>query len=397
MGQLLKQRHKGMLEWRDTYRESPSPRALKRLWRGLHGLSPANNKIRIGLGDQFMSTHECEAAIALYESAIEADGGSDEARLRLAKALMMARRYKAAVPVLQGVCERETSVPWARLNLAESYAALGATERSLDILDHLRIQFPELPRLYALLSRVFLKRGCYEDAVHAYEVGMSLLGLKTELRAIQCVTLAALGRADELAEIADPFRLVQEVHLDTGIASSLNRELKEQIMRSPHSVFAPCGLSTRYGHLVFLGRRDDGGAVKHLRQLICQEVERYAEHLDVLRNEPELAEATMSLSMWALVFRGRGHATEHIHPSGLISGVYYVHCPFEAKSGCQGWIEFGKPPIGLGHYENSLERSIRPKEGMMMLFPSYLYHSIAPVKAGTERISVSFDVAPIDN
>ncbi len=38
----------------------------------------------------------------------------------------------------------------------------------------------------------------------------------------------------------------------------------------------------------------------------------------------------------------------------------------------------------------------RPEEGLMLLFPSYFYHRSVPFEAAERRISISFDVLPVD-
>ena len=41
-------------------------------------------------------------------------------------------------------------------------------------------------------------------------------------------------------------------------------------------------------------------------------------------------------------------------------------------------------------------RLYRPKEGLMLLFPSYLYHMTVPIETKEQRISIAFDVVPKD-
>jgi len=37
---------------------------------------------------------------------------------------------------------------------------------------------------------------------------------------------------------------------------------------------------------------------------------------------------------------------------------------------------------------------IEPAEGVVLLFPSYLWHATVPFERGEERISIAFDVYP---
>jgi hypothetical protein len=89
-----------------------------------------------------------------------------------------------------------------------------------------------------------------------------------------------------------------------------------------------------------------------------------------------------------------GHQLAHIHPAGWLSGVYYVRAPGISVSsdGHAGWIEFGRPrddtPIG---FEPKV-RLIMPEEGMVALFPSYLFHRTIPFAGPDKRISIAFDL-----
>ena len=60
--------------------------------------------------------------------------------------------------------------------------------------------------------------------------------------------------------------------------------------------------------------------------------------------------------------------------------------------GRQGWIEFGHPlPVYRARAE-PYTKWIRPEEGLMALFPSFVFHRTAPFEADAKRICIAFDV-----
>ena len=86
-----------------------------------------------------------------------------------------------------------------------------------------------------------------------------------------------------------------------------------------------------------------------------------------------------------------------MHPDGWVSGVYYVKLPkiiATDESGHAGWIEFGNVPAEFRHTATRTVKAIQPKEGLLILFPSYFYHRTVPFADTQERISVAFDVLP---
>ena len=92
---------------------------------------------------------------------------------------------------------------------------------------------------------------------------------------------------------------------------------------------------------------------------------------------------------------GEGYQAQHMPPSGWLSGVYYVAVPkIAGEGGNDGWIEFGQPGP---EYHFSAEpdlRLVKPEPGMMVMFPSYMFHRTIPFQSDETRISIAFDVVP---
>lgn len=99
---------------------------------------------------------------------------------------------------------------------------------------------------------------------------------------------------------------------------------------------------------------------------------------------------------WANINPAGGFHPPHIHPNNLISGVYYLQTPPSADS-----IVF-HDPRPQAHYlapvstrlvaETQAEIQIEAKPGRMLLFPSWLRHSVRPNYGNEERVSISFNV-----
>lgn len=109
-------------------------------------------------------------------------------------------------------------------------------------------------------------------------------------------------------------------------------------------------------------------------------------------------------TMWAIINPPGSSNRAHIHPSALWSGVYYVQTP----KGC-GDIEFVDPRteqlMNPARFQPNRKRpkncwskvNFTPKAGKLLIFPSWLYHSVSPnlstLKGNAgERIIVSFNL-----
>ena len=94
---------------------------------------------------------------------------------------------------------------------------------------------------------------------------------------------------------------------------------------------------------------------------------------------------------WSVRLSGGGRHIAHVHPAGWFSSALYVALPGEADRGTgeAGWLELGAPE-GLG-VDLPPIRTIEPRPGRLVLFPSTMWHGTRPFDAG-ERLSVAFDV-----
>ena len=91
----------------------------------------------------------------------------------------------------------------------------------------------------------------------------------------------------------------------------------------------------------------------------------------------------MVLSGWSVVLREGGHQKRHIHPESVVSGVFYIQVPVESA-------DEDKKEGNLVFPSNNM-KMVTPKEGMVVLFPSYLAHETIPISGNEERICIAFN------
>lgn len=102
------------------------------------------------------------------------------------------------------------------------------------------------------------------------------------------------------------------------------------------------------------------------------------------------------LRIWCVITKGAGHETWHVHQFGWLSGVYYVSVPERITWGYdrKGCLSFGLPDDILGEAiaVSFGERIVRPEEGLLLTFPSHVYHRTYPHEGEGKRICVAFDL-----
>ena len=101
-------------------------------------------------------------------------------------------------------------------------------------------------------------------------------------------------------------------------------------------------------------------------------------------------------SMWSIINSNKASNHRHIHANNYISAAYYVKAPKDC-----GDIMFydprdskviRKPIMAKPNQLNSEVINITPKEGLLVLFPSYLHHSVNINQSQKERIVISFNI-----
>ena len=101
-------------------------------------------------------------------------------------------------------------------------------------------------------------------------------------------------------------------------------------------------------------------------------------------------------NMWAIINTGGSTNSRHQHGNSTISGAYYVRAP----KNCGDIVFYDPRPAPVFYYPasvssnslNSQISSITPKEGALILFPSYVDHSVNENLSNEERIVISFNV-----
>ena len=99
---------------------------------------------------------------------------------------------------------------------------------------------------------------------------------------------------------------------------------------------------------------------------------------------------------WATVLARSAAHRLHSHPNNFLSAVYYVRVHpgadtinFHDPRAQTGII---RPPVAALTAENTDQVVVKVTDGTLLLFPSWLQHSVDASTAERERISISFNL-----
>jgi Flp pilus assembly protein TadD len=146
----------------------------------------------------------------------------------------------------------------------------------------------------------------------------------------------------------------------------------------------PVGQSVRHGSQTLRGLMDyPDPPIRAFFQAIDGPIRRHIEAIGEGGAAYEISGA------WSVRLNRQGYHTDHVHPQGWLSSAFYVRTP--QGEGREGWIKFGQPgtptapPLEPEHF-------IRPEPGMLVLFPSYMWHGTVPFVSDETRLTCAFDV-----
>ena len=343
-----------------------------------------------------------DAYLDSYPPAIEAAPRSLPLRMRFASSLSRVGRHDEAESVL---CEAGRAFgPHPEIE-NEMGLSLARQDRIPEAVEHFVAAVDLAPEDVAFrqeLARVLIYTGDYPGALRHMDAAIELAPLDQRSLALRSLCWRMLGDA-RAASINDYDRFVKQYRIPVpdgyrdiqAFNEALGRALGSLHRTRVHPLNQTLrGGTQTYGRL-FERRMQQ---IQELRGSIERCVRQYIEEMDDDPGHPFLGrkcERFRFSASWSCRLERHGFHTNHIHPEGWISSSYYVSLPETVGEGDSnaGWLKFGESNLELGGRER-IGKIVKPEEGLLVLFPSYMYHGTIPFGSDETRTTVAFDVVP---
>jgi len=348
------------------------PEAALGAFRRAQALDPDCGALRRGVAAALAAAgdlgSERGGALAAWRTALAAEPQDAQAHLGLLRCLLRLERHEEA---------------------------LAAAQRAGEL--------PEAPaRLFTLTGGLLARLGEGEAALRVLARALALDPREVRAYLPLAPLLHASGRGEEAARLFDFRRFVWWRRLgevpDHGSVEAFDRELAAWLRGRGALAPAP---GERVGHGAWRSGPLFGEPGRALRTLagLCRQAARdyLARHAGAADN-PFLAEppARLRLLGEGLLLRASGYLDPHVHPESYLSGVYYAEVPGEVAEGEgeAGCLRFLDSPAAGALRDHEL---IRPKPGLLVLFPAYFWHGTVPFRSLRERLSIGFDLVDADH
>jgi uncharacterized protein (TIGR02466 family) len=366
--------------------------------------SPESALLHYNLGTALKVLHRFDQAVVEYQAAVSLAPDNPDLKLRLGNLLVETSRFEQAIEPLNSAL---SAVPRPAQGfvchlLAYAHKKLGQGEASVQSAKRLvELTGGAVPALMHL-SAAYLTLGDAQRALEVCERGLEREPASRQLLSDKAIALTALGRHREADHLVDLEGLLNVSAIDAppGYESvdDFNAALMEHVRTHPSLDFSGVSLSCHQGATSDELLVEPKGPVAQLEEAIQRAAKTFRAELPAQPTHPWIdnlpAQDHLELSAWVTRLRSQGYQHGHIHPSAWISGVYYVSLPPEVgqtTTDRSGWIEFGRPPYYYACDNERELRSIQPREGMLVLFPSYFYHRTIPFDSDQERVTIAFD------
>jgi len=369
-----------------------------------------------------------------FEKTIELNPGILEAHYELAQLIWMTTADTAAAiePLDRVIASYPDTVDLYSLKARVMMYTTGAKE-TFEFVTRSLERWPNDAKLLVMGIDSATVVGEPEKAVSMSD---SLLASRPNSRSAQVMraqALLAAGRAKEVLPIVEPMaRSDSSDQLALGLLATAWRLLDDarykdlhdygQLVRA-YKLATPSGWESLDSYLADLGAalrsrhpfkthpfsnseehgskiadllEMDDAAIKAIPEALQAPVDEHLEHLG-RGSDPVRSRNTGRWKIdgiWSVWLKPDGFHHDHVHPMAWLSSACYIELPSQVEAGGnEGWIKFGEPgPVTSPKL--SWEHAVKPEPGMLVLFPSYMWHGTVPFGGDEPRLTIALDIVP---
>jgi uncharacterized protein (TIGR02466 family) len=347
----------------------------------------------------WMSTADRAAAIAPLDTQISVYPNRVELYGTKARVMMYTSGAEATYPFVAASLQRWPNDVKLLFVGIDSALKVGELESALEMSDRLISLQPDsvsakAMRVYALLAsgradEALVIAQAMSDADPGDQHALAMLATACRL-----VGDARYTQLHNYKELVRPYKLSAPQGWDslTDYLADLGAALRARHPFKTH----PFSNSEEHGSKISDLLEMNHPALKALEQAIGPAVDAHLLHLGT-GLDPVRARNTGRWKMdgiWSVWLKPNGFHHNHVHPRAWLSSACYIELPDPVDAGGQeGWIKFGEPgPVTSPRL--SYEHAVKPEPGMLVLFPSYMWHGTIPFSGDKPRLTIAFDIVP---
>ncbi len=370
--------------------------AARKSFEAALNIDPGNLPARMNLAHLHLKADDPKQAGMAFRAALNGAPGMVEAHLGLGLALQQQHRLAEAERSFAEALRLAPDHPQALMNLGNLLIDAGRPAEARPLLEAAARLPGATGDAWCNLAVAAYDLGDLDAALQGLDEALDRRPGHTRALATRMIVLDELGRHDEARALADP-ALVERHRLP----QIDNAALTDFALNHPTLVEARSGKTTMMGQQTAQLHHGESPALDLLLQAVEAAGSAYRAARCPDPAHPFLAHPPdrWQIVPWVTVLREAGHQESHNHPSGWLSGVYYVAAPGirSDDNARTGWLELGRPHARFQARHLPALDHVCPEPGLLVLFPSYAWHKTVPFAGTAPRISIAFDLVPVDD
>lgn len=373
-------------------------------------------------------------AEGVLESALGRWPGDERLHLSLARLRWQRGAGREATAMLEQAVAARPGDHALRLSCADLLRCMGAEQDALDLVMEGHRRAPDSPAFLTSIGVLLDCLGRFDEALSYFHAAVRANPARGDTKRNLLPALLRAGRPEEALTIARELQLAapMDQHLIAHEALALrqldasayrelydydrlvrcfeleppagfrtigefNQALADALVAKHRGQAHPLDQSLRGGTQTDrqLWEFGDPTVEAFLRQL-REPIEAYVTALQRGSGHPLDRRAGSGFRLsgaWSVRLNPGGFHINHVHPVGWLSSAYYVQLPETFEGGDRaGCLKLGEPPFAQDRFP--AERTVAPRSGMLVLFPSYMWHGTETFGGGHARLTAAFDVVP---
>ena len=358
--------------------------------------NPENSELQCMLSRAFIESGKLVDSKRMLVKALKNNPADPSIATQLAITESELGNYDKAEEIHRRLTQEHDSAFLSHFNYGLFLVNIGNKDKALSCFERCKQIVPNAPEAQEQIEKLLNSENnvlatIYRDIEHK-KWNEAVRKLKENQQSIEPIQFwAAVNEMPkeqqmELANIEafDEERQVKTVELYSELEKKDLESLVVSVKNTQSLIWNRAGKPTRNGlqsHEILNGCTSE--PIQDLCERIKAVVGDYIKDKPLLQKIRDQRDANIELSGWGVVLKEGGHQKRHIHPESVVSGVIYIQIPTESA-------DENKKEGNLAFPSNNM-KMITPREGMAVLFPSYLAHETIPTKSDKERICIAFN------
>ena len=343
------------------------------------------------LGNIFKENNENNKAVEYFLKAIKINSKSFEAYNNLGIVYKLLKDYKKAGECFKNAIEINSKFYMAYYNLGKMYKEIKKYEEAIKYLKMVNTKRAKAE----VLESIYLSNDLngYSNTLKDFS---SADGLNLRIATIASYVAKKENIKNHYPFCVDPFKYISVQNIKKEIKDSDKFSLDlSKVLKSYDFVWQPASKSTTGGYHtsgnLFNSKNLE---IKRLEAIIKEKIKVYrTQHKKNKDFFITKWPVKNEIEAWHVKLLKKGFQTSHIHPSGWLSGCFYLKIPSDLKKD-EGAIKFT-----LFGYDYPFDQKLpvytyTPKVFDLVLFPSSLFHETIPFSSQQERHVIAFDIMP---